>query len=129
MPDDQAGNNPETAARTGYFQFVNRMGWDIRTGWASHKTTDYGEEIITLDGLQKDATSLELLFTTDSTNKDRWSFDVTLGDGNTYKVTEKACGVWSSDSGKTVQLQAIIIGTNRTLYISMPSSSDCSTSF
>lgn len=129
MPDDQADNNPEIAPRTGYFQFVNRMGWDIRTGWASHKTTDYGEEKITLDGLQNNATSLELLFTTDSTNRDRWSFQVTLADGNTYKVNEKGCGFWSQDSGKTVQLQAIIADKNRTLYISMPSSSDCSTTF
>jgi len=128
VPDDQPAN-PEMAPRTGYFQFVNSMGHDIRTGSASHWTTDYGEEKITLDGLQNGATSLELLFTTDSSNKDRWKFNVTLSDGNTYKVDEKQCGVWASDSGKTVQLQAIIAGKSRTFYISMPSSSDCSCSF
>lgn len=128
MPDDQSVN-PEIAPKTGYFQFVNGMGHDIKTGTASHKTTDYGEEKIRLDGLQNGATSLELLFTTDSTNKDRWSFNVTLSDGNNYKVDEKQCAFWSQDSGKTVQLQAIIAGKDRTFYISMPSSSDCSTSF
>lgn len=114
---------------TGYFQFVNRMGSNIKTGSASHWTTDYGTETITLDGLQDQGTSLQKLFTTGSGNKDRWKFQVTLENGASYSVGEKDCDFETSDSGKTVQLQAIIAGSSRTFYISMPSSSDCSTSF
>ena len=113
----------------GYFAFVNRLGQDIVRGTAKHWTTDFGTESIDLSGLADGQTSVSKAFTTSTTNTDRWAFKVTLSYGESYSVGQKDCGFETGDSGKTVQLQAFIAGGSHTFYISMPSTSDCSTSF
>ena len=113
----------------GYFSFTNQLGKTITKGGASHWTTDYGVVTIDLAGLADGETSLSKAFTTSTTNKDRWGFNATLENGQKYGVDEKDCGFETEDSGQTVRLQAIIAGNTKSFYISMPKSSDCSTSF
>lgn len=113
----------------GRFSFQNQLGDDIVNGYARHWTTDWGKEEIPLDGLGNGQTTIEKAFTTSTTNKYRWSFDATLKNGERYTVGEKDCGYESTDSGKTVHLQAINKNGYHSFYISMPDSSDCSTSF
>lgn len=113
----------------GYFAFTNQLGKDITSGTAKHWTTDYGTESIDLGGLANGQTSLSRAFTTSTTNTDRWAFTATLDDKKTYTVGEKDCGFETEDSGLTVKLQAIIAGDTKSFYISMPKSSDCSTTF
>lgn len=126
------GSEPPPAPTStwgGYFSFTNQLGGDIKSGFAKHWTSDYGTESIDLAGLGQDQTSLSRAFTTSTTNTDRWAFSATLTNGRTYKVDEKQCGFETEDSGQTVRLQAIINGDTHSFYISMPKSSDCSTSF
>ncbi|KID81153.1 hypothetical protein MAJ_11420, partial [Metarhizium majus ARSEF 297] len=113
----------------GYFSFTNQLGQDITSGTAKHWTTDFGTEQIDLSGLANGQTSLSKALTTSTSNKDRWAFTATLKDGTEYQVGEKDCGFETEDSGLTVRLQAIIAGGEKSFYISMPKSSDCSTSF
>lgn len=113
----------------GYFTFTNQLGQDITSGTAKHWTTDFGTESIDLGGLPNGQPSIAKAFTTSTASTDRWAFTATVTDGTTYKVDEKDCGFETEDSGQTVKLQALIAGGTRSFYISMPKSSDCSTSF
>jgi hypothetical protein len=113
----------------GYFCFQNMFGQDIVTGTAKHWTTDWGTETLTLDGLASGDQSVSLAFKTSSSNIDRWAFSVTLLNGKKYSVDEKDCGFESEDSGKTVILQAVVSGTDRTFNVIMPESSSCDCSF
>lgn len=113
----------------GYFSFTNQLGQNITNGTAKHWTTDFGTELIDLSGLANGQTSVSKAFTTSTSNTDRWAFHATLSNGDYYSVGEKDCGFTTGDSGGTVKLQAIIAGGTKSFYISMPSSSDCSTRF
>ena len=122
---------PEDVSATwgGFFTFTNQLGQRITNGTAKHWTTDFGTQSIDLSGLGNGLVSRSQAFTTSTTNIDRWAFEVKLEDHSIYKVSEKDCGFESSDSGGTVKLQAIISDSTHSFYISMPNSTDCSTTF
>lgn len=116
-------------AYAGYFKFQNMTGQKITKGNCAHWTTDYGKKTITLDGLPDGGSSDSTDFKTSSSNKDRWSFDITLADGNNYHCAEHDCGFESEDNGKTVILQVVIAGRDHVFHIIMPASSSCETGF
>lgn len=113
----------------GFFSFTNQLGQTITSGTAKHWTSDFGTESIDLSGLGDGDVSLAQAFTTDTSSTDHWAFNVVLADSSSYSVGQKNCGFETEDSGGTVRLQAIIKGSTHSFYISMPKSSDCSTSF
>jgi hypothetical protein len=118
-----------TSTWSGFFTFTNQLGQAITSGTAKHWTTDYRTESIDLTRLGVGQTSSAKVFTTSTTNKDRWTFTATVADGTTHIIGEKDCRFETKDSGKTVNLQAIVNSGTKSFYIAIPSSSDCSTTF
>lgn len=113
----------------GYFKFQNMTGQKITKGSCGHWTTDWGRSDIDLSGLEAGGMSEAKDFTTSSSNRDRWTFDITLADGKSYRCQEHACGFESEDNGGTVILQVIVKGDSHSFHMIMPRSNSCSSSF
>lgn len=109
----------------GLMQVTNKL-WAPITGYVEHYTTDYGTTRVNFTNLAVGATTQPPLgIATSSSNKDRWSYSITLaGVSSTGSMN---CGYESEDSPKTVTVA--FAGPDRDdaeFQVKMPTSSSCS---
>jgi hypothetical protein len=111
---------------SGYFQFRNFTGETIKTGTATHWTTDHDATDIDLTGLQEGMTTERKQFKTSTSSKDRWRVVFTLTNGAIYDSGEKDCGFESKDKDGTATLSVSLASDGRGEFlVAMPKSSNC----